>query len=56
MSYANLEIDIIRWGEARGIVANSTPEAQAKKTQEELNELFLAIHEDDRDEIGRAHV
>ena len=55
MSYASLEIDVIRWGEARGIVANSTPEAQAKKTQEELNELFLAIHEDDRDAMKDAY-
>jgi phosphoribosyl-ATP pyrophosphohydrolase len=55
MSYANLEIDVIRWGEARGIVQNSNPEAQAKKTQEELNELFLAIHEDDRDAMKDAY-
>lgn len=43
MSYANVEILTIQWGEARGIVQNSTPYAQALKTQEELNELFEAI-------------
>jgi hypothetical protein len=43
MSYANTEIAVIQWGEARGIVQNSTPHAQALKTQEELNELRDAI-------------
>ena len=36
MSYANTEIAVIQWGEARGIVQNSTPYAQALKTKEEL--------------------
>jgi NTP pyrophosphatase (non-canonical NTP hydrolase) len=43
MSYADLELKIIRWGEERGIVQNSTPSAQAKKTLEELDELYAAI-------------
>lgn len=47
MSYANVEISVIQWGEARGIVQNSTPFAQALKTQEELNELFEAIENKD---------
>lgn len=47
MSYANIEIAVIQWGEARGIVQNSTPYAQAIKTQEELNELFEAIENKD---------
>ena len=47
MSYANTEISVIQWGEARGIVQNSTPYAQALKTQEELNELFEAIAKQD---------
>lgn len=47
MSYANTEIAVIQWGEARGIVQNSTPYAQAIKTQEELNELFEAIDTND---------
>lgn len=47
MSYANTEIAVIQWGEARGIVQNSTPYAQAMKTQEELNELFEAIEDND---------
>jgi len=47
MSYANTEIAVIQWGEARGIVQNSTAYAQAIKTQEELNELFEAIEDND---------
>ena len=48
MSYADLEMKIIQWGEARGIVQNSTPAAQAKKTLEELDELYAAIKDNDR--------
>jgi NTP pyrophosphatase (non-canonical NTP hydrolase) len=47
MSYANVEIKVIQWGEARGIVQNSTAYAQALKSQEELNELFEAIENKD---------
>ena len=47
MSYANTEIAVIQWGEARGIVQNSTPFSQALKTQEELDELFDAIENKD---------
>ena len=47
MSYANTEISVIQWGEARGIVQNSTPYAQALKTKEELDELFDAISKQD---------
>ena len=47
MSYAKLEILTIQWGEARGIVQNSTPYAQALKTKEELDELFDAISKQD---------
>ena len=48
MSYADLEMKIIQWGEKRGIVQNSTPAAQAKKTLEELDELYAAIKDNDR--------
>ncbi len=47
MSYANTEMKTIQWGEARGIVQNSTPFAQALKTKEELEELFDAIFKQD---------
>jgi hypothetical protein len=55
MSYANLEIEVIRWGEARGIVQNSTPAAQAIKTQEELDELIDAIQKGDKEAMKDAY-
>ena len=42
MSYAQTEIEVVRWAEARGIVQNSTPTAQARKTLEEAGELLEA--------------
>jgi len=47
MSYAELELKVIRWGEARGIVQNSTPMAQLRKTLEEVDELSDAIEKKD---------
>lgn len=55
MSFADLEMKVIQWGEARGIVQNSTPYAQAQKTQEELNELFDAIVKLDRAAMADAY-
>jgi len=55
MSYADLELKVIRWGEARGIVQNSTPSAQAKKTLEELDELYAAIRDNNREEMIDAY-
>jgi len=55
MSYAKIEMDVIQWGEARQIVQNSTPYAQGQKTLEELNELFMAIHDNDREAMADAY-
>ncbi len=55
MSFANVELKIIQWGEARGIVQNSTPAAQAKKTLEELDELYAAIRSNDREAMIDAY-
>ena len=55
MSYANFEIKVIQWGEARGIVQNSTAFAQALKTKEELDELFDAIAKNDKAAIKDAY-
>jgi len=55
MSYADIELKVVRWGEARGIVQNSNPKAQAKKTQEELQELFDAIEANDREAMIDAY-
>ena len=55
MSYADIEMKIVQWGEARGIVQNSNPYAQAKKTQEELYELFEAIEDGNRAAMADAY-
>jgi phosphoribosyl-ATP pyrophosphohydrolase len=50
-SYAEVELQIVRWGEARGIVANGTPHGQALKTAEEAQELIDAINAGDKQAI-----
>ena len=55
MSYADVQMKVIQWGEARGIVQNSTPAAQAVKTQEELDELIDAIRNGDREAMKDAY-
>jgi len=55
MSYAEIELKVIRWGEDRGIVQNSTTAAQAIKTQEELDELIDAIRSNDRAAMADAY-
>ena len=42
MSFAETELKVVRWGEARGIVQNSSISAQARKTLEEAGELLEA--------------
>jgi len=55
MSYAQIEMQVIQWGEARGIVQNSNPMAQAWKTKEELQELLDAIASNDREAMIDAY-
>lgn len=55
MSYADIEMKVIVWGQNRGIVQNSTPFAQALKTKEELEELFEAISKGDREAMADAY-
>lgn len=55
MSYSNIEMKVVQWGEARQIVQNSTPAAQAIKTQEELDELVDAIRNGDREAMKDAY-
>jgi NTP pyrophosphatase (non-canonical NTP hydrolase) len=50
MSYAEVELKVIRWSEARKIIPNSTPLAQWKKAAEELDELKEALKKNDLDE------
>jgi len=56
MSYAEVEMDVLRWGEARGIVKNGKAISQAIKTLEETAELLDAINRknlgDAKDAIG----
>jgi NTP pyrophosphatase (non-canonical NTP hydrolase) len=42
MSYADLELKVVRWAEARQIIQNSNIQAQARKTLEEAGELLEA--------------
>ena len=46
-SYNELELKVIRWAEARKIIPNGTPMAQAAKTIEEVGELVAAINAGD---------
>ena len=47
MIYANYEMKIIQWAEARKIIPNSTPLAQWKKGMEEMQELKDALDAND---------
>lgn len=47
-TFNGTELNVIRWGEARGIIQNSTSAAQVKKTQEEVQELVDAIAANDK--------
>jgi NTP pyrophosphatase (non-canonical NTP hydrolase) len=55
MSFSDVELKVIRWGEDRGIVQNSNPMAQAIKTDEEVTELFEAIAANDREAMIDAY-
>lgn len=56
MSYAEIELKVVRWGEARGIVQNGKPMGQAIKCLEETTELLDAINKGNvvevRDALG----
>ena len=49
MSYSEVEMKVVQWGEARGIVQNATAQSQAIKTLEEVTELFDALNKNDLD-------
>lgn len=50
MSYAEYEMKVVQWAEARKIIPNSTPMAQLCKLEEEVNELRDALFESNREE------
>jgi NTP pyrophosphatase (non-canonical NTP hydrolase) len=47
-------MEVVRWGEARGIVQNGTAISQAIKTLEETTELLDAINKNNLDEVKDA--
>lgn len=47
-SFNIVELNVVRWGEERGIIQNSTSAAQVTKTQEEVDELVEAIAANDK--------
>jgi len=54
MSYADVEMKVVQWGEARGIVQNATAMSQAIKTLEETTELLDALNKKNLDEAKDA--
>ena len=51
MNYSQLEIEIIRWAEARKIIPNATPQTQFMKAVSEMGELADALNKNDMDGI-----
>jgi len=51
MSYAQVEMKILQWSEARKIIPNSTPDTQLLKAMSELGELADATIKKDREGI-----
>jgi NTP pyrophosphatase (non-canonical NTP hydrolase) len=51
MSYANIEMRIIQWAEARKIIPNSTPDVQLLKAMSEMGELADATIKNDQEAI-----
>jgi len=51
MSYADIEIKIIQWAEARKIIQNSNPESQLLKAVSEMGELADATIKNDQEAI-----
>lgn len=54
-SYRATEMKVIQWAEARKIIPNSTPMAQAVKTAEEVAELLKALSKGDMAEAKDAY-
>jgi NTP pyrophosphatase (non-canonical NTP hydrolase) len=51
MSYADAEMKIIQWSEARKIIPNSNPESQLLKAFSEMGELADATIKNDKEAI-----
>jgi NTP pyrophosphatase (non-canonical NTP hydrolase) len=55
VSYNIVELEVLRWAEARKIIPRSTPMAQAIKTLEEVTELISALNRNNREEAIDAY-
>lgn len=55
MSYNIVELEVLRWAEARKIIPRSTPISQAIKTLEEVTELISALNRNNREEAIDAY-
>lgn len=53
--YKALELEVLRWAEARRIIPNSNAQTQAIKTLEEVTELLVAINANDKDAMKDAY-
>lgn len=53
--YKALELEVLRWAEARRIIPNSNAQTQAIKTLEEVTELLVAINANDKDAMRDAY-
>lgn len=53
-SFNQIQMQVIRWSEARKIIPNSTPEAQMLKMVSEVGELADAINKGNMDDIQDA--
>ena len=51
MSYAEVELKIIRWAEQRRIIPNSNPESQLLKAVSEMGELADATIKHDKEAV-----
>lgn len=51
MNFNILELEVLRWAEARKIIPNSTPAAQLMKTMSELGELADATIKNNMGEV-----
>jgi NTP pyrophosphatase (non-canonical NTP hydrolase) len=49
MSFAEIEMKVVQWSEKRKIIPNSTPEAQHRKLEEEVEELREALFDKDHE-------
>lgn len=53
-TYANIEMQIVQWAEARKIIPNSTPATQLLKAVSEMGELADATIKNNREDVADA--